>query len=70
MVERAGVPLCVVLTGANRHASMALTDVVDAVHPVRNRGIIPRIARRGVETSHKPGKHRLCINLWMLPVDM
>ena len=31
MVNGAGVPLAVVLTGANRHDSMALTAVVDAV---------------------------------------
>lgn len=87
MVDRAGVPLAVVLTGANRHDSMALSDVVDAVHPVRNRrgrprkrptklhadkgydfdrcrrdlrarSIIPRIARRGIDSGKKLGKHR------------
>ena len=87
MVDRAGTPLAVVLTGANRHDSMALTDVANAVHPVRQqrgrprkrpaklhadkgydfdrcrrdlraRSIIPRIARRGVESSSHLGKHR------------
>lgn len=87
MVDGAGVPLAVVLTGANRHDSMALTAVVDAVRPVRqkrgrprrrpaklhadkaydfdrcrrdlrNRSIIPRIARRGIECSSHLGKHR------------
>lgn len=42
MVDRAGVPLAVILTGANRHDSMVLTDVVDAVQPVRNRRGRPR----------------------------
>ena len=36
MVDRAGLPLAIVLTGANRHDSMALTDVVDAVQPARS----------------------------------
>jgi transposase len=42
MVDRRGLPLAVVLTGANRHDSMALTEVVDAVHPVRQRHGRPR----------------------------
>ena len=42
MVDRAGIPLALVLTGANRHDSMALTDVVDAVHPVRQSRGRPR----------------------------
>lgn len=42
MVDRDGIPLALVLTGANRHDSMALTDVVDAVHPVRQRRGRPR----------------------------
>lgn len=87
MVDRKGLPLAVVLTGANRHDSMALTTVVDAVHPVRQRrgrprrrpdklhadkgydfkrcrkdlrqrGITPCIARRGIDSSEHLGKHR------------
>ena len=87
MVDRGGLPLALVLTGANRHDSMALTEVVDAIHPVRQRrgrprkrphklhadkaydcdrcrrdlrtrGITPRIARRGIESSRQLGKHR------------
>lgn len=75
------------LTGANRHDSMALTETVDAIHPVRQtrgrprkrpaklhadkgydfkrcrrdlraRGIRPRIARRGIESSQRLGQHR------------
>lgn len=42
MVDRKGLPLAVVLTGANRHDSMALTTVVDAIHPVRQRRGRPR----------------------------
>lgn len=87
MVDRRGLPLAVVLTGANRHDSMALTTVVDAIHPIRQsrgrprkrpeklhadkgydfdrcrkdlrkRAITPRIARRGIDSSEHPGKHR------------
>jgi transposase len=87
VVDRRGLPLAVVLTGANRHDSMALTAVVDAIHPVRQRrgrprrrpdklhadkgydfdrcrkdlrkrGITPRIARRGIDSSERLGKHR------------
>ncbi len=87
MVDRGGIPLALVLTGANRHDSMALNDVVDAVHPVRQRrgrprkrphklhadkgydydrcrrdlrarGIVPRIARRGIDSSQHLGRHR------------
>lgn len=75
------------LTGANRHDSMAPTETVDAIHPVRQtrgrprkrpaklhadkgydfkrcrrdlraRGIRPRIARRGIESSQRLGQHR------------
>ena len=42
MVDRGGIPLALVLTGANRHDSMALTTVVDAVHPVPQRRGRPR----------------------------
>jgi transposase len=87
VVDRAGLPLALVLTGANRHDSMALTSVVDAIRPVRQprgrprkrpdklhadkaydfdrcrldlrkRGITPRIARRGIDSSEQLGKHR------------
>ena len=42
VVDRAGLPLAVTLTGANRHDSMALTATVDAIHPVRQRRGRPR----------------------------
>ncbi|MDI4655129.1 IS5 family transposase [Xanthobacter autotrophicus] len=42
VVDRRGLPLAVVLTGANRHDSMALTTVVDAIQPVRQRRGRPR----------------------------
>ncbi|RWI71974.1 MAG: transposase [Mesorhizobium sp.] len=87
LVDRTGIPLAVVLTGANIHDSTALTAVVDAVRPVRQRrgrsrtrpdklhadkgydfdrrrndlrarGITPRIARRGFDSSKHLGKHR------------
>jgi len=86
-VDRGGLPLALVLTGANRHDSVALTATVDAIHPVRQRrgrprkrpaklhadkgydfkrcrtdlrarGITPRIARRGIESSQHLGRHR------------
>lgn len=37
MVDRAGIPLAVVLTGANRHDSMALTDVAATCAPAPSR---------------------------------
>jgi IS5 family transposase len=89
-VDRQGVPLAVICTPANVHDSNALTDVVDAVKPIkksrllgrgrrkrpsklhadkgydfercrkalRKRGIVPRIARRGVESTERLGRHR------------
>lgn len=41
-MDRAGLPLALVLTGANRHDSMALTATLDAIHPVRQRRGRPR----------------------------
>jgi len=35
LVDRRGLPLAVILTGANVHDSKALTEVVDAVQPLR-----------------------------------
>lgn len=42
VVDRKGLPLAVVLTGANRHDSMALTEEVDAVRQLRQRRGRPR----------------------------
>lgn len=90
MVDRQGIPLAIICTAANVHDSNALTDVVDAVKPIkkprqlgrgrrkrptklhadkgydfarcrkalRKRGITPRIARRGVESTERLGRHR------------
>jgi len=41
-VDRGGLPLAITLTGANCHDSKALTGVVDAIHPVRQRRGRPR----------------------------
>jgi IS5 family transposase len=90
VVEVKGIPLAVLCTPANVHDSNALTDVVDAVKPIkkwrllgrerrkrpvmlhadkgydfercrralRKKGITPRIARKGVDSSEKLGRHR------------
>lgn len=87
MVDRRGIPLAVKLSGANRHDSMLLEELVDAIEPIkrprgrprkrpeklhadkaydlprcraalRRRGIKPRIARRGIESSERLGRHR------------
>ena len=42
VVDRGGLPLAVVLTGANRHDSKVLAPVVDAIAPVRRRRGRPR----------------------------
>lgn len=46
VVDRKGLPLAIVLTGANCHDSMALTEVVDAIHPIRQRRGRPASGRR------------------------
>ena len=87
MVDRQGIPLAVRLSGANRHDSMLLEALVDAIEPIRRprgrprkrpgklhadkgydysrcrealrkRGIRPRIARRGIDSSERLGRHR------------
>ena len=87
LVDRQGVPLAVLLSGANVHDSKLLEPLVDAVQPIRRpvgqpgrprkrpaklhadkgyaypakrqalraRGITPRIARKGVESSERLG---------------
>jgi transposase len=86
-VDRQGIPLALVVTGANRHDSKVFEAVLDAILPVpgmpgrpRQRpdkvhadkgcdyahcreslsrcGITARIARRGIESSEKLGRHR------------
>ncbi len=87
MVDRQGIPLAVLLSGANVHDSRRLEALLDAVPAVpgqlgrprqrpvklhadkgydyrrcraacRARGIVPRIARRGIESSTRLGRHR------------
>ncbi|MBE7158421.1 MAG: IS5 family transposase, partial [Rhodospirillales bacterium] len=42
VVDRGGLPLALTLTGANRHDSKTLIEVVDAIQPVRQRRGRPR----------------------------
>jgi IS5 family transposase len=87
VVDRNGLPLGLVVSGANVHNSKVLAQALDAVPAVRQprgrprqrpaklhadkgydfprcrrnlrrRGIIPRIARRGVDTSQRLGRYR------------
>ncbi|HET7056198.1 MAG TPA: IS5 family transposase [Thermomicrobiales bacterium] len=87
VVDRNGIPLAAVLSGANRQDSMLFEPLLDAVPPIkrpsgqrrqrptklhadkaydhpkcrsacRSRHIIPRIARRGIESSERLGRHR------------
>ena len=87
MVDRQGIPLAVLLSGANVHDSRRLEALLDAVPAVpgqpgrprqrpvklhadkgydyrrcrdacRARGIEPRIARRGIESSTRLGRYR------------
>ncbi len=87
MVDRHGIPLALLLTGANVHDSRLLDALLDAVPAVagqpgrprrrpvklhadkgydyprcraacRARGIVPRIARRGIESKTRLGRHR------------
>jgi transposase len=87
VVDRAGVPLAALLSGANRHDSVLFEALIDAVPPTKTpagrrrkrpaklhadkgydyprcrralsrRGIKVRIARRGVDSSERLGRHR------------
>lgn len=87
VVDRAGIPLALLLSGANVHDSHFVGPLLDAIPPIAGqvgrprcrpaklhadkgydyqrcrdectvRGIIPRIARRGLESSHHLGTHR------------
>ncbi len=96
MADRNGVPLAVVLTGANVHDCMVLEELVDAIEPIkrpgrgrprkrpkklhadkaydtkkcrealRRRRIKARIARKGVESSEKLGRHRWVVERTLL----
>ncbi len=87
MVERTGLPLAALLSGANRHDSMVFEDLLDAIPAIstparrrrkrpsklhadkgydiprcrqalRRRHIKVRIARKGVDSSQRLGRHR------------
>ena len=87
IVDRNGVPLVFCVTGANRHDSVVLEELVDALPPIagkpgrprrwpgklhadkaydidrcrhhlKERGITPRIARKGIERNDRLGRHR------------
>ena len=87
MVDRAGIPLAALLTGANRHESVVFEDLIDAIPRIKGptggrrkrptklhadkaydmprcrralsrRHIKIRIARKGVESKERLGRHR------------
>nr|WP_080731506.1 IS5 family transposase [Comamonas sp.] len=87
VVDARGIPLVILVSGANRHDSKMFERCVDAIPAIaglggrprkrpsklhadkgydykrchahlRQRGIASRIARRGVESSERLGKHR------------
>src|SRR5262249_16742903 len=100
VVARHGLPLAVIISGANVHDSKLLEETVDAIPPLRlphrrrgrprkrpvklhadkgydfprcrqalrARGSIPRIARRGIESSERLGRYRWVVGrsrLWL-----
>jgi transposase len=87
VVDRTGIPLAALLSGANRHDSIVFEQVLDAIPPIRQpngrrrkrpaklhadkgydyprcrqalrrRHIRLRIARKGVDSSERLGRHR------------
>lgn len=87
LVDRNGLPLAVILSGANVHDSQRFIPLIEAVPLVagkrgrprrrptklhadkgydypfcraylHRRGIVPRIARRGIESKERLGRHR------------
>ena len=87
MVERAGIPLAALLTGANRHDSVVFEELIDAIplitqangrrrkrpaklhadkgydiprcrRALTQRHIRVRIARKGIDSSQRLGRHR------------
>jgi IS5 family transposase len=87
LTDARGVPLAILVSGANRHDSMLFEPLLDAVQPIaglqgrprtrpdkvhadkgydydkcrkalRQRGIQGRIARRGIESGERLGRHR------------
>jgi transposase len=87
VVDRAGIPLAAILTGANRHDSIVFEELLDAIPPTKTasgqrrkrpaklhadkaydiprcrraltqRHIRVRIARKGIDSSQRLGRHR------------
>ncbi len=87
VVERKGIPLNALITGANTHDSVVFEELIDGIGPIKRprgrprkrpeklhadkgydisrcrralhkRGIKVRIARKGVESKQKLGRHR------------
>jgi transposase len=87
VVDRRGIPLAVMLTGANQHESTVFEALLDRIPPIRRRRgrprtrpdklhadkaydiprcrqalrrrhITVRIARKGIESSKRLGRHR------------
>jgi transposase len=87
VVDRTGIPLAALLTGANRHDSVVFEDLLDAIplikqangyrrkrpaklhadkgydyprcrQALRHRHIQVRIARKGIDSSQRLGRHR------------
>jgi transposase len=87
VVDRAGLPLAALLSGANRHDSVVFEELLDAIpptktsagqrrkrrvklladkgydsprcrHALRRRHVQVRIARKGIESSERLGRHR------------
>jgi transposase len=87
VVDRTGIPLATLLTGANRHESVVFEQLLDAIPPIkrpsgqrrrrpaklhadkaydiprcraalRRRHIRVRIARKGIDSSQRLGRHR------------
>ncbi len=87
MVDRAGIPLAALLTGANRHESVVFETLLDTIPPIKRpsgqrrkrpaklhadkaydiprcrralsqRHIQIRIARKGIDSSERLGRHR------------
>ena len=87
MVDRVGIPLAALLSGANRHDSVVFEDLLDAIPPIKQatgrrrkrpaklhadkaydiprcrraltqRHIRVRIARKGIDSSQRLGRHR------------
>jgi transposase len=87
VVDRTGIPLAALLTGANRHDSVVFEQLLDAIPPIKQpsgqrrrrpaklhadtgdddprcrqalqrRHIRGRIARKGIDSSERLGRHR------------